>query len=426
VCVRASPARIALLAGASALCLTIKFSGVFALPVVAIALLARALLGGPWLLGSTHVHDRRVRLAISACLLLLCSLVAWGSVWAAYGFRYRATGDDRPLDMQSQVAEAQRRQFEADAGRVLSPDEWARVDMSMLDEVPTSRRLAALGESGLVPEAWAFGLAHVHARSLSRPSYLLGDVRVAGWWYYYPLAYAFKTPVALIALVLIAAALAMRTPRGWQPATRIAAIAVIVPGAVYAAFAMNSAMNMGIRHFLPVYPSIALAVGLVMATRQLGWARGVSIVLVALAAMESIARHPHHLAFFNLAAGGSRGGLMLLGDSNLDWGQDLPLLAEWQKRHPDTTLYLTYFGSADPASYGIRYRNVPPGYAFNPTIDGYDPAQPGVLAVSATTLQSIFRPDLRPTFERIAGRTPREVLGGTIYLYDWPFTDQGH
>jgi hypothetical protein len=420
--------RTVLLAGVVTLCLLIKFSGVLALPIVAAALGVRAVTDGPWAVGSSTTVVRWRKAVLAATLMAVCGLVGWAGIWTAYGFRHRATADGTPLDFQTQIEETQRRRLEARQGKMIFPEDWALVDPSMRDPEPTAERMARLGGSGLVPEAWAFGLLHVHARSLSRPSFLLGESGFAGWWYYYPAAFALKTPVGTLVLTLAAMALGATTLRRWTvwgTHRRLAAIAVLTPGAVYLAFAMNSAMNIGIRHLLPVYPTIALATAMVLVRRASSWRRGLVILLLALGAIEALARYPHFIAFFNLATGGTRGGLMALGDSNLDWGQDLPLLAQWQRENPDTTLYLTYFGSADPLAYGIRYRNVPPGYAFNDVIDRFDRDQPGVLAVSASTLQTTFSPDLRRAFEKLRDVTPREVLGGSIYLYDWPFRDQG-
>ena len=64
--------------------------------------------------------------------------------------------------------------------------------------------------------------------------------------------------------------------------------------------------------------------------------------------------HPHHLAYFNEIAGGPANGWRLLVDSNLDWGQDLKRLARWMRTNDVPRLKLSYFGSADPAYYGIE------------------------------------------------------------------------
>jgi hypothetical protein len=94
-------------------------------------------------------------------------------------------------------------------------------------------------------------------------------------------------------------------------------------------------------------------------------------------------------------------------------------LAKWQRENPQTPLYLSYFGLADPAYYGIKYTPLLGGYGFDS-----NPAWPGgacVLAVSATNLQGLFvDPNLSGKFyQPLAGRPPREILGGTIYLYDY-------
>ena len=60
-----------------------------------------------------------------------------------------------------------------------------------------------------------------------------------------------------------------------------------------------------------------------------------------------------HLSYFNLLAGGREGGHRVLLDSNLDWGQDLPRLADWMRSRGVRTLQLGYHGSDDPRRLGI-------------------------------------------------------------------------
>jgi hypothetical protein len=143
-----------------------------------------------------------------------------------------------------------------------------------------------------------------------------------------------------------------------------------------------------------------------------------AVVGVALA-IESFAIAPDYLTFFNVAAGGQRGGLNRLGDSNLDWGQDLPALAEYMKqpRNKDAVLYLSYFGMADPQSYGLRYINMPGGYELNP--QAIWPLDGSLVAISATKLQGVYAtPENRAAYAKYRAKTPTAVLGGTIYVYD--------
>jgi hypothetical protein len=72
------------------------------------------------------------------------------------------------------------------------------------------------------------------------------------------------------------------------------------------------------------------------------------------------------------------------------------------------------------AAHGIRYTNLPGGYYLNPQVQL--PDAPGVMAISASRLQGLHvHPIVRDHCQQIAQtRRPREVLGGTICLYDVP------
>jgi hypothetical protein len=56
---------------------------------------------------------------------------------------------------------------------------------------------------------------------------------------------------------------------------------------------------------------------------------------------------PHCLSFFNSLAGGPSNGWMVLGFSNIDWGQDLLYVDKWIKDHTECrplAFELDYFG----------------------------------------------------------------------------------
>jgi hypothetical protein len=186
---------------------------------------------------------------------------------------------------------------------------------------------------------------------------------------------------------------------------------------------MRSNLNLGIRHILPTYPLYFLAIAVVLASLRHVWGRRMQIALAAgllgLAA-ESFAAFPDYIPFFNIACGGTQNGINLLGDSNLDWGQDLKLIAQWRQENPQTPLYLCYFGFADPWAYGIQYYNFLHGYKWGPVFEMGPPR--GVLMVSATHLQGVyyFRAEERSIMAQLRSVPPRAILGGTIYVYDWP------
>jgi hypothetical protein len=208
-----------------------------------------------------------------------------------------------------------------------------------------------------------------------------------------------------------------------------ALIALSVIGGGYLLVAMSANLNLGVRHVMPLFPMLYIAAGVVFARWWNDARKAASLVGCALAAgllVESLAAWPNYIAFFNAPSGGSRGGVRLLGDSNLDWGQDLPLLADWQARHPTTKLYLSFFGAVDPDVYGIDHVNIGGG-ANNPSgrpVGRF--SGPGVFAVSATQLQGIYViPGATRSYAALRELRPREVLGGTIYLFDYPFATSG-
>jgi hypothetical protein len=87
-------------------------------------------------------------------------------------------------------------------------------------------------------------------------SFLLGDIRMTGWWYFYLVALAVKTPLPLLAGGSVGVAWIAR--EGWRsrdtwrltPALMIIAILVFA-----SAF---SHINIGIRHVLILYPLLAI------------------------------------------------------------------------------------------------------------------------------------------------------------------------
>ena len=75
---------------------------------------------------------------------------------------------------------------------------------------------------------------------------------------------------------------------------------------------------------------------------------------------------------------------------------------------PIRSLYLCYFGTADPAFYGIQHINLPGGYYLNTRAEM--PSGRSVVAVSATKLQGIYvYPDVLP-FSNIPAWLPPFLL----------------
>ena len=259
--------------------------------------------------------------------------------------------------------------------------EWTAKGMT---RAPTDAEMAAwhpgsvtratlwLNDHRLMPEPWLAGLLFTQRTAAGEIGYLNGETFRGGRWYYFLEAIAVKSPLATVLSMLLPLAwagwrLRTRQPQDPVPMRGWDAACLVVPAAVILTSASLTGLPLGIRYVLGIYPFLFILAGAAAARVWYSRAGKVTVLGLGLAlAGETIRGYPNYLAFFNVAAGGSQGGFHLLGDSNLDWGQDLPLLKAWRDEHPEGELWLCYFGTEDPAAWGIRYRNMPGGYTFGP------------------------------------------------------------
>ena len=225
----------------------------------------------------------------------------------------------------------------------------------------------------LLPNAFSEGFLHGQGLVQGRPSFLAGSYSNFGWWYYFPIAFLIKTPLALLALFFVGLVSSVR--RG-----RILSLDgeafLVVPIVLFLGVAMTSTLNIGLRHILPIYPFVIVLA--VVAARALADGKAkhgpaICAVLLAAGVLEFASVYPNNLAFFNRAVGGPSNGFRYLADSNIDWGQDLKPLKGWMDRNQVAHINLAYFGVADPAL--LRHRLHLHGRHDDPWRDAGDDAR---------------------------------------------------
>jgi hypothetical protein len=156
------------------------------------------------------------------------------------------------------------------------------------------------------------------------PSYLLGAWSTSGFWLFYPVALAVKTPLGFLALVGGGIALA------WQKRKNLAWSMPVACSLGILAVGLYSRINIGTRHVLPIYFLFALLAS-AFAWEWLGWASErpwmgwAVLVLVGWLFLSGALNHPDYLAYFNELAGDEPE--RILADSDLDWGQDMVRLS---------------------------------------------------------------------------------------------------
>jgi 4-amino-4-deoxy-L-arabinose transferase-like glycosyltransferase len=212
---------------------------------------------------------------------------------------------------------------------------------------PWLGRLVARGIETPIPQDWVGFATQVRHQRSGGPSYLFGERRMHGWWYYYFVALAVKVPLSFWLLSAARAKLGRRAAQvghSW--------ILPVIVGLFLTATAVGSSRNYGLRYLLPLFP-LAIVWVSALAERS-GWPRLVASIGLLGGAVAIASVHPHELTYFNVLAGGRAGGRHVLADSNLDWGGGLKSLARLQRDRPelrDLTLY--YFGDTKPRHYGV-------------------------------------------------------------------------
>jgi hypothetical protein len=405
----------------TALAIVTKFSGFLALPILAAALLCRALLRRDWRIISWVARTRRQRILAAAAIVVATVPVTYAFIWASYDFTFSPTGDPASLvDPNDFVLQCAEGESIRDHGNPINvPVATLQGWVDQWHPSAAVRCSLWINRHHVLPQSWIMGFLYTYGTSISRPTFLCGEFSRAGWWYYFPLAMLFKTPVATLIGLSPVLVLWLRWRKILSADAAWPLCAAGVAPVLYLLAAMHTPLNLGLRHVLPVYPFLFILLG-VMAARAWEWRRGpTAIVLCVLAlalGMETFCAYPDFIPFFNVAAGGARGGLGLLSDSNVDWGQDLPALAAWQRQNPRCQLYLSYFGTADPCYYRIHYIEVP-GDIFKHPDQTRPSGLPVFYAVSATNLQGTYLSQAS-NLNWLHDRQPVAILGGSIFIFD--------
>jgi 4-amino-4-deoxy-L-arabinose transferase-like glycosyltransferase len=357
-----TPARLALCGLSLGLALLAKLSALLLLPMLGALLLATALgwrpLAGEQRPRGAAAVAARIAWAASRWTALLA--IALGVVWLGYGGSFAlAEGSSGPLE-----------------GRTLP---------------------------GYL-HALFFDFA---ANERGRAVFFFGQISEVGPWYVLPTAFALKTPLSVLGLLVLAIALPRRGRTGLG-------LFLGIPALIYALVACFwLRVPLGLRYVLPLYPLLHLYVATRLAPQRATAARVALAVGCAWLVVSSLWIHPHYLAYFNELLGGPRRAYRQLVESNLDWGQDLGTLADYLEKRGNPPVWLAYFGAEKPARYGLRAKR----------LRSCEPVS-GLVAISATLLQGLhspanpFRRAPEGCFDWLLEQEPVAQPGYSILVYE--------
>jgi hypothetical protein len=175
------------------------------------------------------------------------------------------------------------------------------------------------------PELYAGIRQVLDHNALGHVSYLMGVRSQAGFWWFFPVALAVKSPLAFLILVLVSVAFLI-----WNGSFDRNAWALVAFSAGVLLVGIFSHIDIGVRHVLPAYLGLALLAGVGL-VRLLEWSdsrlwlkASIAFLMLWLAG-SSLWSHPDYLAYFNELAGNQPEKILV--DSDLDWGQDLKRLS---------------------------------------------------------------------------------------------------
>ncbi|MEQ9406102.1 MAG: hypothetical protein RIK87_00185, partial [Fuerstiella sp.] len=187
-----------------------------------------------------------------------------------------------------------------------------------------------------LPENYLGGI-DIQRRDFETPvrSYLFGEWKNGGWWYYYLAGFLVKLPIGTLLLMALASFCFLRT------GVRAGAVVELLIGVplvvVMATCSAQTNMSHHLRYAMPVLPFLFIWIS----RSFCDWSvrtqclRVFACTAVVGMSMSSLFVFPHSLAFFNVFAGGPNNGQMFLLDSNFDWGQNRIYLREWMEDHPE-------------------------------------------------------------------------------------------
>ncbi|HKN17100.1 MAG TPA: phospholipid carrier-dependent glycosyltransferase [Candidatus Sulfotelmatobacter sp.] len=334
-----------------------------------------------------------------AIALAAIGAIALTILWSAYGFRYAARAE----------------------GRQLNPPLSSFVQtLSRPREV---RLLQTVAHLHLLPESYIYGLADVRIMSDFYTSFLLGRIYPHGVWFYFPVAFAIKSSLSFLILLLIALwTVASRRLTAWREI-----LVLTIPPVSYLIVAMSSGMNIGVRHILPMYPFLWILIAgaaytLIQHNRR--W----TYLVVALLVFQIISTsrtYPAYIAYANELWGGPSHAYRLLSDSNSDWGQQLKDVKRYLDQRGVKDCWFIYFaeGVVDATYYRIPCKPLPTADSLwvNEPANA-PPVIDGTVLISAGDLSGFeFGPGPLNPYEQFKSLRPVAVIDYGVFVYDGHF-----
>lgn len=222
-----------------------------------------------------------------------------------------------------------------------------------------------------------------------------------------PLSIVLKTPIPLLAFFLLA----------------VVKISKISPVMIFPVVMTMVATTFGgflplVRYALPMYPFVILISSLSLKSVKTKTAKLLYVFLLGWYIFGSIREYPHFIGYANELAGPANGRYRYFTDSNIDWGQSLPDMAEYVERQKPLLLLFSYFGRDDGSAYGLN-STLPWGSFTFDEICAFHPIQfsnrkgPTIRAISVSNWYGCgYHSQSQFSSSRI-----KDIVGGSVLIF---------
>ncbi|MBI4982277.1 MAG: glycosyltransferase family 39 protein [Candidatus Omnitrophica bacterium] len=227
-------------------------------------------------------------------------------------------------------------------------------------------------------------------------TFFLGKWSVQGHPLYFLVAFLIKTQIPVIIFLLVGLGVCFKERIKLVEKLMVSVILVF-----FVTASMNK-LQLGLRYILPIYPfCFILAARSVILFKKKAFQEFL-FILMFWYVLINLFTWPNYLSYFNEFVGGPRNGYKYLRDSNIDWGQDLPGLKKYMKDNLISDITFYYFGTAEPSSYGINFKNFDSDEFVSP--------RDKIYAISVHRLDTVA---WTKRFE------PTARIGYSIFIYDF-------
>jgi hypothetical protein len=253
-----------------------------------------------------------------------------------------------------------------------------------------------------------------------RPAWFFGRIYpTGGIRLYFPAAIILKWPTVLLAMLLAALLMGVRKACN----SPVDLLIMCSFGLMFLLFAIQSKYDIGERHILPLYPFALMIVGslwqhVIARPAKIGidirtwWGyKSVNFNVVALLlvltlnAADALRCAPDYLSYFTVLVR-PQNTWRYLTDSNLDWGQGLITVREYEFKHLGEPMHLAYFGSVNPELYGVRSQPLEPNEQAK-----------GKVIIGASALSGQVLPDPN-SYRWLLNYKPDQMLDRAMFVYN--------